>query len=233
MKRLSKLVVPCLAVGAIVCILAMTGIGGDWDLIGNSPGSIEHAQSNEARSAPIKQTFLVAKKMNQESITESLINTANPQTWEAAITRVREQAFEVSAALIAIAKDKTRSNEDRRKAIFLLGKMDNKKSLDFLIRNITLRVQMDKIKGDEDNLKRTPCAYALRHTGNWKAAQAVFGFLDTGKSILEQIHFAGVLKSTLGRNLAEAAIEEQLHRTSRPITAQRRENLEAIKVNLD
>lgn len=233
MKRLSKLVVPCLAVGAIACILAMTGVGADWDLIGNSPSSIEHAESNEARSAPKKQTFLGAKKMNQESITESLINTANPETWEAAITRVREQAFEVSAALIAIAKDKTRSNEGRRKAIFLLGKMDNKKSLDFLIQNIALHLQMDKIKGDDDDLKGTPCAYALRSTGNWKVAQAVFGSLDTGKSKLEQIHFAGVLRSTLGKNLAVAVIEEQLHRTPRPITAQRRENLEAIKVNLD
>lgn len=233
MKRLSKLVVTCLSLGAITCILAVTGIGGDWDLIGKSPSSIEHAESNEARSAPIKQTFLGAKKINQESITESLINTKNPQTWEAAITRVREQAFEVSSALIAVAKDKTHSNEDRRKAIFLLGKMDNKKSLDFLIQNIAFRLQMDKIKGDEDRLKGTPCAYALRHTGNWKVAQAVFGSLDTGKSKLEQNHLAGALKSTLGKNLAEAAIEEQLHRTSRPITAQRSENLEAIKVNLD
>jgi hypothetical protein len=40
---------------------------------------------------------------------------------------------------------------------------------------------------------------------------------------------AGVLGSTLGNNLTLAAIEEQLHRTPRPITAQRKENLEAIR----
>lgn len=197
MKSPRKLVVSCLAVGAVICVLTMGTVEADRDPIG-----------------------------------KSLIDTANPDTWEAVITRAQDHLRTVSTTLIAIAKDEMRSNDDRRKAIFLLGKIDNKKSLDFLIQNIALHLQMDKIKGDEDDLKRTPCAYALRSTANWKVAQAIFGSLDVPKSKLEHIYLAGVLESVLGKNLTLATIEEQLHRTPRPITAQRRENLEAIKVNL-
>ncbi len=156
------------------------------------------------------------------------IDTANPKTWEAAIEGAQDHIREVSASLISVAKDETRSNDDRRKAIFLLGRIENKESLNFLIENITLYLQMEIVKGDDDTLKETPCAYALRKTRNWKVAQAVFASLEVPKSKRERIHFAGVLRATLGKNLGLAAIEEQLHRTPRPITAQRRENLEAI-----
>jgi len=157
------------------------------------------------------------------------IDTTNPKTWEAAITGAQDHIHVVLAALISIAKDETRSNDERRKAIFILGRIDNKESLNFLIENVALRVQMEKIKGDDDMLKETPCAYALRSTRSWKVAQAVFASLDVSKSNREHNRLAGVLISTLGNNLALTAIEEQLHRTPRPITAQRRENLEAIR----
>lgn len=160
------------------------------------------------------------------------IDTTNPKTWEAAITGAQDHIHEVSAALISVAKDEILSNDDRRKAIFLLGRIDNKESLNFLIENVALYVQMGDITGDDDMLKETPCAYALWSTRSWKVAQAVFASLEVPKSKREQIHLAYVLGSTLGNNLALTAIEEQLHRTPRPITAQRRENLEALKVNL-
>ena len=157
------------------------------------------------------------------------IDTTNPKTWEAAITGAQDHIHEVLAALISVAKDETRSNDDRRKAIFLLGRIDNKESLNFLIENVALYVQMETIRGDDDYLKQTPCAYALRSTGSWKVAQAVFASLDVSKSKREHNRLAGVLGSILGNNLALTAIEEQLHRTPRPITAQRKENLEAIR----
>jgi hypothetical protein len=157
------------------------------------------------------------------------IDTANPKTWEAAIEGAQDHIREVSAALISVAKDETRSNDDRRKAIFILGRIENKESLNFLIENVLLHIQMGQIEGDDDYLKQTPCSYALWSTRSWKVAQAVFASLEVPKSKWERVHFAGVLGSTLGKNLALAAIEEQLHRTPRPITAQRRENLEAIR----
>ena len=157
------------------------------------------------------------------------IDTTNPKTWEAAITGAQDHIREISAALISVAKDETRSNDDRRKAIFLLGRIENKESLNFLIENVALHVQMETIKGDDDELKETPCAYALWSTRSWKVAQAVFTSLEAPKSKRERIHLAGVLGSTLGNNLTLASIEEQLHRTPRPITTQRKENLEAIR----
>jgi hypothetical protein len=157
------------------------------------------------------------------------IDGANPKTWEAAIDNAQGHIREISAALITVAKDETRSNDDRRKAIFLLGRIENKESLNFFVENMALYLQMEIVKGDDDTLKETPCAYALRSARSWKVAQAVFASLEVTKSKRERAHFAGVLGATLGKNLALAAIEEQLHRTPRPITAQRRENLEAIR----
>jgi hypothetical protein len=183
----------------------------------------------EAVIAHIKSISSGIKTTNQKKVTESLIDIANPKTWEAAIDNAQGHIREVSAALISVAKDETRSNDDRRKAIFLLGRIEDKESLNFLVENMALYLQMEIVKGDDDTLKETPCAYALRKTRSWKVAQAVFASLEVTKSKRERVHFAGVLRATLGQNLALAAIEEQLHRTPRPITAQRRENLEAIR----
>jgi len=197
MSSSRKLVMWCLAVGAVVGVVSRGAAEGD--------------------RGPLAKPF---------------VDTSNPETWETAITDAQHHLCKISAALISVAKDETRSNDDRRKAIFLLGRIDNKESLNFLIENVALYVQMETIKGDDDTLKETPCAYALWSTRSWKVVQAVFGSLEVSKSKRERINLAGVLGSTLGNNLILAAIEEQLHRTPRPITAQRKENLEAIRAYL-
>jgi hypothetical protein len=207
----------------------MCTVEGNWDITRKFLGNTENAKSQKASIAHTQSIFSGVRTMNQKSVTESLIDTANPKTWEAAITGAQDHIREVSAALISVAKDEIRCNDDRRKAIFLLGRIENKESLKFLIENVALYVQMGQIEGDDDMLKQTPCSYALWSTRSWKVAQAVFASLEVPKSKRERVHFAGVLGATLGKNLALAAIEEQLHRTPRPITAQRRENLEAIR----
>ena len=154
------------------------------------------------------------------------IDPADPASWEASVAAARRNLDSVVDALISIGKDEKRSDEDRRNAIFLLGAMETKESLAFLIDNIGLSLQLDLETGDEDRIKGKPCQYAL-HMGSWKTAEAILASLDEPKSAgLGRLGV--VLRSKLRSRFARAVIDEELSK-ARVLTPQRRKNLEAIR----
>ncbi len=155
------------------------------------------------------------------------IDPADPASWEASVAAARRNLDNLVDGLISIGKDEKRSDEDRRNAIFLLGAMETKESLAFLIDNIGLDLQLDMEVGDGDRLKGKPCQYAMFMGGSWKTAQAIWASLDEPKSAgLGRLGM--VLGSKLGRRFARAMIDEELSK-ARFLTPQRRKNLEVVR----
>ncbi len=156
------------------------------------------------------------------------IDPANPATLEAGVAAARRNLDELVRTLISIAKDEKRSEEDRRNAIFLLGDMETKESMAFLIDNIGLDMPLKIVRGDGDMVKGKPCEHSMRRSGSWKTAQAVLASLDGAKSNPKLSRLGRVLRTHLGRRFARAVIDEELSQ-AKYLTPQRRKNLEAIR----
>jgi hypothetical protein len=172
------------------------------------------------------------KDMTQNRTVVGVLDTDKPDTWQPTTTAAQKHLLTITQELIAIAGDDAQPVDARRKAIFQLGKIDSKSALEFLIKNIALRMPMQVEMGDEDRLKSTPCRYALFVSRNWQVGQVILESLDVAKSPHERIYLAFILDTCLGKRVALAAVEEHLLRSPRPISNERRENLEAIQRHL-
>ena len=102
---------------------------------------------------------------------EAIIAPAKPETWDTAIAKVKKNQDAIAEILIAVAKDEKRSDEDRRKAIYGLGDLRTKDSLEFLIANVSHKIPMP-FGGESRILKDTPCRYML-WKGDWNTAKAI------------------------------------------------------------
>ena len=222
---------------AIVGVLA-SDVGENRNETGVSQTGGGNARTAEARIAGTRSDSVRTESMNDKAIVERSFEAENPETWEAAVNGAQQHLREVSGALISVAKDEKRSDDDRRTAIFVLGTIDNKESLDFLIENITLVLPIDIGDTEEDRLKMTPCRYALMMGGSWKAGQAVMASLDAPKSKHERLLLATVLSMCLTKNVALAAVDQALVQLeqepyrSAPGAAERRESLEVMKAQI-
>jgi hypothetical protein len=166
------------------------------------------------------------------SARQPVIDVQSPDTWEASIAQTQRQQRAVIRELIAVARDESQAAEERRRAIFLLGRFQEEEAMSFLIKNIELRLPLEVVKGDEDMLKSTPCWYVLMSASSWRAAQVVLSSLDVPKSDRERIYLASVLEANLGKELAKAAVDQALSTVTGRPKPQRRENLQAIKLIL-
>jgi hypothetical protein len=166
--------------------------------------------------------------LGEDTVTTPPIDITKPDSWEAVINHARNNLSNLAKILISVAEDKERSNEERRKAIFILGKVGNKESIDFLITYISLRLPMERIKGDEDMLKETPSKYALSEfsVGNWNVAVAILAALDTPRPQTDLMNYAFFLKRILG---GKSALMLTTHELENNPETTRRKNLEAIK----
>jgi hypothetical protein len=154
-------------------------------------------------------------------------DATNPSTWPAAAARIDSQRDNLVKSLIDVAMDASRSDDDRRAAILLLGKLQTDDCFDFLMENLMLSLPPRIISGDEEVLLSAPCVYAL-YFGNWRTAQAVLSRLDAPKSDAECLQLASVLAATLGRNHVSLIVDEEI-RIAPANEKARRQNLRAIK----
>jgi len=163
--------------------------------------------------------------------TPTAIDPSKPKSWEGAIDKLNDGVRVATQSLSSVAKDKSRTDEERRQAILLLGKVGSKESLEFLVANVSIRIPVPIILGDEDALRETPCLYALtvNHRGNWNAAKVVFDSLDSQKTKDDLMHLAVVLRRILGPNLSQRIVEDELTKGPKP---ERRKNLESIRESL-
>lgn len=232
---MKSLVVPLTAAlaGGIVAIFLITATCCRGSTLAAAlQGGVENATAQNPRRDGERSTSTDAKNVNQHRTAGRALDIGSPGTWEGSITEAQKRLQAIAQDLITVVRDDTQSIEVRRNAIFQLGRLDDNSSLEFLIKSVAFYLPMEDISGDDDQLKLTPCRYTLAFSGNWKVGQLVLESLDIPKSARERIYLAFVLESCLGKNVALAAVEEQLSRSPRPISAERRQNLEAIKTNL-
>ncbi len=155
-----------------------------------------------------------------------MFDVAKPDAWEAAINRPRKDLSKIAEAFISVGNDQERPPDVRRKAVLLLGKIRDKRSLDFLISNVSMHIPKMKLLGAEALLE-TPCMYAL-YTGDWNTAKAVLDSLEKPKSKEDLLRLSAVLESTLTRDHAQAIVDVELAKLISVVNT-RKENLKIIK----
>lgn len=148
--------------------------------------------------------------------------------WQAALDKADEERDIVVDELIEVIADEQHPCEERREAVFMLGRIGTPRCLDFLIRHISLFVPKAQIGGDADLDKERPCMYALTRS-DWRAAEAVLSSLEQRKADNEHMWFAYVLRFTLGGNRPDLIVNEDLRVATKPEV---RRNLTAIRDHL-
>lgn len=186
------------------------------------------------------------------------IDPARPETWDAALRQVKEEQDSAVEALIKAGADESRDPEERRTAILALSSVRTQRSLEFLIRNVSLEIEGRIITGDSDSLKQTPCAYVLaeqRLAGDtpaglafqrpgqggatlslphdlgreWATARAIIYGLDREeRPRRDLLLLAYALYRDLGKDVALAALDDAL-KNRVPATGPWRNNLTAIR----
>lgn len=146
------------------------------------------------------------------------------RSWQAAIDKLDEDRADLVDAIIEAVCDEKLPREERREAVFLLGRIGTPKCFEFLISHILLSIPKEKETEDRDFPSGRPCVYALAH-GDWRAAQAVLSSLDERKTDQERRSLAYVLRQTLGDGRAELVVDEDLRVAAKPEV---RRNLAAI-----
>jgi len=157
-----------------------------------------------------------------------LLNLAQPDTWEAAVVRTEQQRTEIAEALISVAKDEKRHLDARRKAIFLLGRIGNKESLDFLASNVALHVSAGAATSRMEDF---PCWQALSKK-DWSVVSAILRSLNRKRSDRELVYLAEAPKMIFGTRMARAAVDHELSRIKRlsgKSVAFRKKNLARLK----
>lgn len=169
-----------------------------------------------------------------------LFDSRKPDTWLASIDQAHAQLSSIFKALSEVALDEHRANDDRNKAVFAIGKIDNQESLDFLVANITLYIPLQKSNLSDDQAKAMPCNYVLlersrdsRGRGrNLNVVGTILDSLDKPKTEMELLKYAIILKRTLLKDKtatnkqARMLIDFELQADPSDI---RKENLEALE----
>jgi len=163
---------------------------------------------------------------------KSGIDVNDPRTWESTVGDLEEQTSNVARTLLGVGKDEERDAEERRKAVFLLGRIKTEESIGLLVENIGLHLPVGEADGDDLIMKMWPCHSALTMSRDWRVAQVVLKALDKHKSELELVYLGSVLDSCLGRGLAQTIVNREFQRAKGGPNPARMANLEKIRANL-
>src|SRR5438067_1507711 len=69
---------------------------------------------------------------------EPTLNAAKPETWKAAVNRANDSLRRIAASLEAIVEDTKRTADERRRAVFALGRLGSPESVNYLVRHVSL-----------------------------------------------------------------------------------------------
>jgi hypothetical protein len=135
------------------------------------------------------------------------------------IEALREHVNETRQMLEKIALDEERSNEDRREAFFLLGKLGDDESITFLAKHISVQIPMFAAVTDDDRQKEWPAYYALINFTGWNCLPAALRQLREERSRQDLLLTEHLLRGRLGTAAASAVLQaeaaaatEELHR---------------------
>ena len=149
------------------------------------------------------------------------IDLSRPASWRAAMRGEMEDLDKAAAALISVAEDKARSDEDRRLAILLIAEIGNSRCLEFLVANIAMDLPAHSL-GDESLILGRPCMYALAgfngRRKNWNAVPVILAALakPVSRKKSELVYSAWALRGICGTKMARALIAHKLSGSSHP-----------------
>jgi hypothetical protein len=172
--------------------------------------------------------FIAIRTMEGAATEPAGLDATKPATWEAGVAAINDRLDQAAQALIALAQDASRAREERRQAIFLLGRIKSDQSVQFLIANVSLRLPVDVIMGDEDMAKMFPCQLALETDGDWNVAKTVLYALKTSRSADDVMRLTSVVERILSRPLAIVAVDNMAKGSS----GVWKENLSAAKAQM-
>ena len=156
-----------------------------------------------------------------------VIDVGRPETWELTVSEARGRVDRIVEALIDVARDEKHSEQDRVKAIGLLGEIGNKECLDFLVSHYGLQVNLFRMGPSEDELRNFPCMYAMKQMGkDWAVAQAVLRSFDPPKSEMEiaflNRHFVDIMRPYVAAGIVTLELYKEP-------TGHRKKNLTELK----
>jgi len=153
------------------------------------------------------------------------LDPARPKSWRAAVRERTQRLDRMAVELISVAKDKTRQEAVRRKAILLLGTIGNERALKFLVGNVGLIVPLDAEPADAHPMLDRPCAYALMgvHNGrtHWNAVPLIIGALCEPTRLGDETRrdLAAILHVTCGGRRALVILRQALNDAKSPDAA--------------
>jgi len=153
------------------------------------------------------------------------LEPAKPNPWLAVARREVAALDKAAEALISVAKDRSRKEAVRRKAILLLGTIGNERALKFLVGNVGLIVPLDAEPADAHPMLDRPCAYALMgvHNGrtHWNAVPLIIAALSepTRHGDETRRDLAAILHATCGGRRALVILRQALNDAKSPDAA--------------
>lgn len=129
------------------------------------------------------------------------------------------QLRQLSLNLIAIAQNEQQPKSMRRDAIFALGSNLDARALEFLLKNIDMKIVPEPafFLGDGDELKLRPCFYVLRESNDWRVARAILKTpLDHVQSDKRLTDYTAILKRILGTYQALALVKNGMEDWAHP-----------------
>jgi hypothetical protein len=156
------------------------------------------------------------------------IDVEKPDSWDAAVNAADEHRAAIVKALTAVVADKKRPPEARQKAVALLGQMNDRAALSFLIDNVSLNIPVQFIQSG-DLTAAFQCQYALGK-GNWFTVQTILESLGKERPEQDVRRLCFAAMRVLPKEVLAAVTDRELHQDRfGPVG---RKNLTAWKVIL-
>ena len=164
----------------------------------------------------------------QGASTVPSIDVAKPQTWFKEVAEAQKILDDMSDALISVARDEKRAGSYRNRAIWLLGRIGNRKALHFLAASVSMHIVPDGTL-DLGSGSEWPCRLALAEFGS-PAGKAILKAIAAAESEDDLKHLAYALARVYGRPRAAVIV---LGEQDWVPTERGRKNMEAVKKLLE
>ncbi len=142
----------------------------------------------------------------KESVKINLENLEND------FQKTEETMSDIIDSLILIIENKNLKREERRSAIFLLGKIKNDKSIHYLLEHLDVYLVKGFTLSDDDQAQEYPFKYILaqEYKADLTLVSYIFEYLKNLKKEVSQtklIFLSSVLSTTCGESLAKEIVK--------------------------
>lgn len=150
---------------------------------------------------------------------------------EGNLKEIEERRSDIIDSLILIIENNKVKREERRSAIFLLGKIKDDKSINYLLEHIEVYLSKGSTLSDDEQAQEYPFIYILvqEYKADLMLVPFIFEFLKKETSQQKLIFLSSVLSKTCGENLAKEIVENYNFNNNSYSTEIGRSNLRIFK----